>query len=114
MRHRGERLGPLQVEPPVHGLLLPVRWSSEQYQLQLHPVGSDLCGGLERWLGMMLDVTRMRVSDDGVQLYQGHEWTSSEDRHWPQTWLCTPTRERGVEILHAMIDRPAWRREREE
>lgn len=107
VRHRGERLAPQAVEEPVHGLLLPVRWSSEQYQLQLHPPGSDLCGGLERWLGMMLDAVLVR-SSDGVMLFQGHEWTPADERHWPQTWLCTPTEERGREILQAMVDRSAW------
>lgn len=104
LRHRGERLPTTHMlaSAPVIGHLLCRQealgfWSATVYSSpsMAEPVLRD--GEVARLRGAQL----LR-ENAGVRLYQGWQWNTTATKRYTQSWLCTPSPERGREILLAM------------
>jgi hypothetical protein len=98
MRRHGQRLPVARVPEPTQGLVVPIDRYGEpdRFYVRLYRPGQlvDWCDELHS--------ARLRRADKGCYLFAGDEWVDATRMHHLQTWLCTPTLERGVEILQKM------------
>lgn len=100
MRRAGRRLQPHEVEAPTHGQVVPIDRYGEpdRFYVRLHQPGQ-----FADWV-MELHSARLVRAAGGCYQFAGDEFDWSRKVHHRQTWLCTPTPERGYEILRRMAD----------
>lgn len=97
LRAFGMRLPVAGIEP-VQGNALCLDWYGEQtrFLIRFYRPGS--------WSTRLLEMHGARLVKEagGVWQFSGDEWNAEVKQHYRQTWLCTPTAERGAEILQRM------------
>ena len=94
LRQRGQRLPAtalLRAPPPQGWLVCQDRYTAPQWYACLF---TD--EGMTRETHRLLHA-RLKRENEGVRLYVGIQVESNQE--WPQSWLCTPTPERGRDIL---------------
>ena len=102
MRRHGRRLPAHQVDEPLQADLLAINRYGEtsRFLAKLLPPGQLTDSHWE------MHGARVERAGAGVMLLRGDEWDPGQQRHWDQTWMCTSTQERGLEILARM----SWRK----
>lgn len=85
--------------PPACGVLAMDRWTgpgnghAEAFVLPEFKIR----------VAAMHEATLVR-ENGGFRQYRGIEWSPGAVERWPQTWLCAPSIEAGLEVLSRMSD----------
>lgn len=100
MRRAAQRLPAHEVEAPTHGHVVPVDRYGEpdRFYVRLHQPGQ-----FADWV-MELHSARLVRAAGGCYQFTGEKFDWGRQQHHRQTWLCTPTPERGYDIRHRMAD----------
>lgn len=85
--------------PPACGVLAMDRWTGPG---NWHAEALML-PDLKIQVAAMHEATLVR-ENDGFRQYRGIEWSPGAIERWPQTWLCAPSIEAGLEVLSRMAD----------
>lgn len=95
LRAFGMRLPVASIPPPIEGNAVCLDWYGEQDRFLIR---FFLPGN---WSQRHLEMhgARLVKAAGGVWQFSGDEWNVEVKQHYRQTWLCTPTAERGREIL---------------
>jgi hypothetical protein len=98
LREFGMRLPVPSIPEPMQGNVLCIDRYEEQtrFYMRFYRAG--------RWAHWHLEMHGARLVKErgGVWQFSGDEWNSEVKQHYLQTWLCTPTAERGRDILAQM------------